>query len=260
MKESKGAPTAASTDEKPEDQLVKTKSPEVVRGMFAAISPTYDLLNHAFSLNIDKQWRKRLAGTTIKQSQPRQILDVCGGTGDLALALRQEALRQGLNPNIICSDFTPQMMELARKKFVPFNQAAPMPLVADTTRLPFHNDHFDLVTVAFGIRNVVDPLVGLQEMARVCRPGGTVAVLEFSRTRNVLIDGGFDLYFSHILPAIGKLVTGTRAYSYLSKSVDQFPEGAAFCSLMSTATGSETVARRLSFGIATLYTSIKAKP
>jgi demethylmenaquinone methyltransferase/2-methoxy-6-polyprenyl-1,4-benzoquinol methylase len=92
-------------------------------------------------------------------------------------------------------------------------------------------------------------------MARVCRPGGKVVVLEFSKTRNAAIDRGFKLYFSRILPLIGRVVTGTRAYSYLSKSVEAFPEGLQFCQLMSQATGAETTARRLSFGIATMYIS-----
>ncbi len=255
---SRSRDASAVKAEKPEDRWVKSKSPEVVRGMFATISPTYDALNHALSLNIDKRWRRCLSRTTISAAKPQRILDVCGGTGDLALSLRAEAERQAINPVIICSDFTPQMMTIAKAKFSGLPAGpTPVPLVADTTCLPFADGYFDLVTVAFGIRNVVNPLIGLKEMARVCRGGGTVAVLEFSKTRNPVIDVGFAFYFAHILPLIGKLVTGTRAYSYLSKSVEQFPEGQAFCELMSEATGSPTTARKLSFGIATLYTSVK---
>ncbi len=251
---------SATGDEKPEDAWVASKSREVVQEMFTAISPTYDFLNHALSFNIDKRWRRTVARRTIA-SNVHSILDVCGGTGDLSLALAAEANVQNLNPHIICSDFTPAMTELAHRKFAcaASKQAqATAALVADTTSLPFEDDSFDLVTVAFGIRNVVDPMAGLREMVRVCRPGGQVAVLEFSKTRNPLIDKAFGVYFSHILPGIGRAVTGSRAYSYLSKSVASFPEGQEFCAMLTSATGTEVSVQKLSFGIATLYLSKKS--
>lgn len=225
--------------------------------MFTDISPTYDLLNHLLSLNIDKRWRRALARQTVSPSVGH-ILDVCGGTGDLALALAEEAHSQNIEPQIICSDFTPAMTAIADQKFASSKLGGKLrPMVADTTALPFPPESFDLVVVGFGIRNVVDPVAGLMEMSRVCRRGGTVAVLEFSRTRNPLINGCFNFYFSRILPFIGRIVTGTRAYSYLSKSVASFPEGANFCNMMSHATGAPTLATKLSFGIATLYISQK---
>lgn len=245
---------------KPEDELVQSKSPSAVRGMFAAISPTYDQLNHAFSLNIDKAWRRTLARKVIqKDKSPQLILDVCGGTGDLTVALGKQAQSLNLSTRVICSDFTPEMTRIAKNKFERYGEKGTrlIPFVADTTRLPFPDNTFDVVTVAFGIRNVYDPLVGLKEMARVCKPDGIVAVLEFSKTRSAIIDKGFALYFTHILPTIGRWVTGTRAYSYLSKSVEHFPEGQEFCNLMTEATGSSTDQKKLSFGIATLYTSTK---
>lgn len=244
----------------PEDEWIASKSPDTVRGMFTSISPTYDALNHILSLNIDKRWRRYTAQTTlISRPGIRRILDVCGGTGDLALALQAEAARLGLCPTIISSDFTPAMTAIAKPKFQKAGSTQSiLPLVADTTCLPFTDNSFDLVTVAFGIRNVVDTLGGLREMARVCSPGGQVAVLEFSKTRSPLINSGFQLYFTHILPTIGRLVTKTRAYSYLSKSVEAFPEGQQFCNMMSQATGSPTTATPLSYGIATLYLSQKA--
>lgn len=258
MTSSNESPTASPPD-KPEDQWVKSKSPNIVRGMFASISPTYDALNHALSLNIDKRWRNTLSKTAIDAIRPQMILDVCGGTGDLSISLQSAAARAGYSPLIFCSDFTPEMLQIAQKKFAALHaETTPLPVAADTTRLPFADNQFDLVTVSFGIRNVVDPLAGLKEMARVCRPGGMIAVLEFSKTRNKAIDLGFATYFRHILPFIGRTVTGSRAYSYLSKSVEQFPEGREFCDMMMKATGAPATARRLSFGIATLYTSIKA--
>ncbi len=245
--------------EAPEDEWVKSKSPDIVRSMFTEISPTYDTLNHVLSLNIDKRWRRTLARQTITPDV-HHVLDICGGTGDLTLAMAAEANAKGLSPHIICADFTPAMTVIAKRKFEANDQASgpPVPLVADATRLPFRDDIFDLVTVAFGIRNVVDPINGLRELARVCKPGGQVVVLEFSRTRNPVIDGGFRFYFSQILPRIGQAVTGTRAYSYLSKSVERFPEGTEFQNMMSAATGAPATAQRLSFGIATLYISRKA--
>lgn len=254
-KSNSNAPVKASN---PEDAWVKSKSPEIVQGMFTDIAGTYDFLNHLLSANIDKRWRKTLAKRTIKAGTAR-VLDVCGGTGDLSLALAREAGSEKLKPQIICSDFTPAMTRIAGKKFQnQGNDGALVPLVADTTSLPFTDNTFDLVTVAFGIRNVVDPLAGLKEMARVCRPGGEIAVLEFSKTRNAFINWAFSFYFAYILPFIGRVVTGTRAYSYLSKSVETFPEGQEFCAMMSEATGSPTEAKKLSFGIATLYISAKS--
>ncbi len=241
------------------DEWVASKSPEVVQEMFTSISPTYDLLNHLLSAGIDKRWRSTLAAKTIG-ADTRTILDVCGGTGDLSVSLASRAQELNLRPLIVCSDFTTAMTKIARLKFLKGSiksLISPAPLVADTTALPFADDSFDLVTVAFGIRNVVDPMLGLREMARVCKPGGQVAVLEFSKTRHASINKAFSLYFSRILPTIGRVVTGTRAYSYLSKSVAQFPEGAEFQVMLASATGTEATAQKLSFGIATIYISRK---
>lgn len=259
MKMSSHRSDSVSGDEKQEDAWVANKSRETIQEMFTAISPTYDMLNHALSLNIDKRWRKVLAKKTIHPGIGK-ILDVCGGTGDLSLALSAQAAQLNLKPHILCSDFTPAMTVIAKRKFAKavFDKALPpTALVADTTALPFADNTFDLVTVAFGIRNVADPQAGLLEITRVCKPGGQVAVLEFSKTRNLIIDKGFCLYFSHILPTIGRAVTGTRAYSYLSKSVASFPEGNEFCAMLASATGTDALAQKLSFGIATLYLSRK---
>lgn len=241
-----------------EDTLVQTKAPDVVREMFHSISPTYDMLNHLLSLNIDKRWRRFVARQTIN-STVADILDVCGGTGDMALSLAERINKLNQPARIVSSDFTAAMMQIGNRKFqkAAYGAANPVALVADTMGLPFRDHSFDLVTVAFGIRNVSDPLAGLKEMARVCRPGGTVAVLEFSKTRHALINGGFSLYFTRLLPLIGHAVTGTRAYSYLSKSVEKFPEGEEFGRLLSSATGGKVTMHRLSLGIATLYMSRK---
>ncbi len=246
-----------------EDSLIQTKSPRKVRQMFSDISPTYDAMNHLLSMNIDKRWRRFVARQVV-HSDTSKILDVCGGTGDLAVALMDRASQLKATPFIVCSDFTASMMRIGRDKFTKIDSAInpaqpPVPLLGDTMNLPFPDDTFDLVTVAFGIRNVADADSGLREMTRVCKPGGTIAVLEFSETRHPIINGAFSLYFRHILPTIGRVVTGTRAYSYLQKSVEKFPEGEAFAAMLTEATGSTTRMNRLSFGIATLYTSRKSQ-
>lgn len=244
-----------------EETLIQTKSPLKVRQMFSDISQTYDTMNHLLSMNIDKRWRTFVAREVV-QSDTSRILDVCGGTGDLALALLDRANQLNATPMIVCSDFTANMMRISRDKFNKIDPArypVPFPLLGDTMQLPFQDSTFDIVTVAFGIRNVANADSGLREMTRVCRPGGTIAVLEFSETRHPIINGAFKLYFRHILPAIGRFVTGTNAYSYLQKSVEKFPEGEAFASMLTEATGAPTHMKRLSFGIATLYTSRKSR-
>jgi len=248
--------TQQTSDPAADQSLAKHKTPSGVRGMFTSIARTYDLLNHLFSMNIDKAWRRKTARATITPDTSN-ILDVCGGTGDLALALLKQSRKVAASPMVVCSDFTPAMMTLAQAKFRRKDSGI-IPLVADTMALPFPDNAFDVVTVGFGIRNVADTRAGLQEMARVCRPGGKVAILEFSKTRHPLVNWGFKLYFVHILPFFGRLVTGTKAYSYLSQTVEEFPEGAEFCALVSAATGSPCAATPLTFGIATLYVSTKA--
>lgn len=230
-----------------------TKAPSEVRRMFDEISPTYDLLNHAFSMNIDKRWRTFTAKQLIS-SNVNHVLDCCAGTGDLALAMAAQAKKMNVKPVIIAGDFTPSMMRIAKGKFaVGNNNAVPVPSVADTLNLPFQDSTFDVVTVAFGIRNVADLSRGLGEMVRVCRPGGRVAVLEFSQPRIPLLRAGFDFYFKTILPAIGSAVTGTRAYMYLSKSVAKFPDTAEFSELLGSISRGPVESHRLCFGIATLY-------
>jgi demethylmenaquinone methyltransferase / 2-methoxy-6-polyprenyl-1,4-benzoquinol methylase len=221
--------------------------------MFDAISPTYDFLNHLLSLNCDVRWR-RFAAAKLMCSSIRSVLDVCAGTGDLALALQRRAHETDTAPSIHAADFSPAMIALAQNKFrAATPRPCPEPLIADTLHLPFKPDSFDLVTVAFGIRNVCDLAAGLGEMVRVCRDGGRVAVLEFSTVSNPLLRGLFNLYFLRILPAVGRLISGTRAYTYLPKSVQQFPAHGEFVAMLERAAGGRVERFPLSFGIAALY-------
>ncbi|MBA2670520.1 MAG: class I SAM-dependent methyltransferase, partial [Gemmatimonadetes bacterium] len=150
----------------PEDSLVRSKSPEGVRRMFSDIAPTYDFLNHFLSGGVDLWWR-RVAARSLVSGDVGRILDICSGTGDLALALAARASRVGAAPLIVASDFTPAMMRLAGPKFLKGRNRVPHPSVGDALHLPFGDSAFDLVTVAFGIRNVADLRTGLEEMVRV---------------------------------------------------------------------------------------------
>ncbi len=240
-----------------EERFVGTKRPSEIRGMFHDISPTYDFLNHLLSLNIDRRWR-RFVARKVMTGNPARVLDVCAGTGDLAIELTNEARRCGFATKVTASDFTPSMMRRGKNKFEQMEGGDEIPraMVADTMQLPFSTGSFDLATVAFGIRNVTDVSTGLAEMARVCRPGGRVAVLEFSQPRNRVIAWCYNRYFFGVLPWVGRLISGSRAYTYLPKSVAKFPDGDEFSRLLRQATGGEVTRHPLTFGIATLYISI----
>lgn len=246
----------------PEESLVRSKSPEGVRRMFSDIAPTYDFLNHLLSGGVDVWWRRVAAARLLTRDTDR-VLDICSGTGDLTLALAARARQIGTTPLLMASDFTPAMTRLAAPKFArAFSRSASHHLlnsVGDALHLPVATSSFDLVTVAFGIRNVADLEKGLREMTRVARPGGTVAVLEFSHPRTPLFRWIYDFYFHQVLPRIGRALTGTRAYMYLPKSVASFPDTMEFASLLSRVTGTSAEARRLTFGIATLYTATVKK-
>lgn len=229
------------------------KSTERVRRMFAEIAPRYDFLNHFLSLNIDRYWRsKTLSVLNPKPGDP--FLDVCTGTGDLALAA---AKRLDSKTQVVGSDFCGEMLHFARQKQRKMQLADHQLafLEADTTRLPFDSDWFQTVSVAFGLRNVVDTIAGLNEMVRVCKPGGTVAVLEFSQPTFPVLKQLYRFYFSRILPGIGnKLAKNSKeAYAYLPASVSEFPCGEAMAQLMRQVGLKQVRFIPMTFGVATLY-------
>jgi demethylmenaquinone methyltransferase/2-methoxy-6-polyprenyl-1,4-benzoquinol methylase len=237
--------------------MVVDKSNQRVRRMFGEIAPRYDLLNHLLSANVDRYWRWR----SVRLAPPRgssPILDVCTGTGDLAFAYQRRASAQ---TPIVAADFCRRMLEVGIAKRDRRNTHNTMTfLEADTQCLPFEDNIFQLVTVAFGLRNVADTDAGLAEMARVCQPGGRVVVLEFSMPRWQPMRAIYGGYFRYVLPRIGQLMAKNRheAYHYLPASVGEFDQGQELVERMHTA-GLEDVARHpLTFGIATIYIGQKA--
>jgi demethylmenaquinone methyltransferase/2-methoxy-6-polyprenyl-1,4-benzoquinol methylase len=242
------------------DQLVRTKSPRGIRTMFDAISPTYDFLNHLLSAYVDKHWREVLARNVLK-SRPQRILDVCTGTGEVLFEIRRQAAKLAHSPLCIGNDFSRPMLERAAEKGKNNRSAsASGPLhwfQADTLNLPFADETFDLVTVAFGIRNVQDFHAGLKELWRVTRKGGQLAVLEFSKPKWPLVRELYLGYFHYVLPLLGWLVSGTRAYFYLPRSVSVFPEAKEFEDAMKMCGWKPLVTRPLTGGLATLYIGTK---
>ena len=194
-----------------------------VREMFGRIAPRYDLLNHLLSLDIDKLWRRRVAQRfrAVLRDPKTKVLDLCCGTGDLAFAFRREAPG---GAEIIGADFVPEMLVRARAKSAA--SAAKIEFVeADVLSLPFADAGFDLVSCAFGFRNLANYERGLQEILRVLKPGGAVAILEFAEPRGKIFGALYQFYFRHVLPRLGGLISGNaQAYSYLPSSVRKFPD------------------------------------
>jgi demethylmenaquinone methyltransferase/2-methoxy-6-polyprenyl-1,4-benzoquinol methylase len=232
-----------------------------IRTMFGNIARSYDLLNHLLSFYVDHYWRWRTTRLVPPLCEPAgevaPILDVCTGTGDLALAYDQAARRR---VPIIGADFCLPMLVPACKKTERRRAAQRIRYVeADTQRLPFPSDTFQLTTVAFGLRNVTDTDKGLAEMVRVTQPGGRVAILEFSRPRHWLFGRLFRFYFRCLLPLVGQVVSRSRddAYKYLPASVMEFPDGEALADKLRGHGLTDIRWYPLTFGIATLYVGRK---
>jgi demethylmenaquinone methyltransferase/2-methoxy-6-polyprenyl-1,4-benzoquinol methylase len=230
------------------------KSDGRVRRMFGEIAGRYDFLNHVLSGGVDYWWRRTTVRTVPPGDAP--VLDVCTGSGDLALAYWKAA--RGRVP-VVGSDFTREMLVLAGEKARPLKTNRPAFVEADTQRLPFADDLFGVVSVAFGLRNVRDTGRGLAEMVRVCRPGGRVVVLEFSLPTNRLFRGAYLWYSRRVLPRIGQWLAPNRqsAYNYLPDSVAEFPHGQALADRMTAAGLVDVRFQPLTFGIATLYHGTK---
>jgi demethylmenaquinone methyltransferase / 2-methoxy-6-polyprenyl-1,4-benzoquinol methylase len=230
-----------------------------IRTMFGQIAPWYDFLNHLLSLNIDRYWRTKTTKIVPPQGpEAGPILDLCTGTGDLALAYDRAAKGQ---VKIIGADFTAEMLAIAQKKNIKRKTSERITFMeADAQELPFADNTFQLVSVSFGLRNIADTDRGLAEMARVVKPGGRIAVLEFSRPRGRIIGPVYRWYFKKLLPFIGQMFSRSpeSAYNYLPASVMSFPDYEELTAKMVTHGLVDLHYYPFTFGIATLYVGVKA--
>jgi demethylmenaquinone methyltransferase/2-methoxy-6-polyprenyl-1,4-benzoquinol methylase len=232
------------------------KSEARVREMFGQIAGRYDLLNHLLSLNVDRYWRWRTV-RTVRPQGSAPILDLCTGTGDLALAYYRAGRGEA---TVIGADFCHEMLTRGDHKRQQAGINGRVAFVeADAQRLPFPDNSFQIVSIAFGLRNVTDTDRGLAEMVRVCRPGGQVAVLEFAMPTWQPLRALYGWYFRRVLPRIGQWLARNRhsAYEYLPESVAEFPQGEALACRMQAAGMTDVRWRPLSLGIAALYVGTK---
>jgi len=222
-----------------------------VRGMFGRVAGRYDLLNHLLSFNLDKRWRAH----TVKRVAPvlarpdAKVLDLCCGTGDVLLSM---ADRHG-EAAIFGSDFCHPMLIEAQRKIAAQKVRSPL-FEADALALPLASDSLDLITVAFGFRNLTNYRHGLDELARVLKPGGTLAILEFSQPTNRAFAGLYGFFSTQVLPRVGGMISGSRdAYSYLPESIKKFPGAEGLAEQMQAAGFSGVEFERLTFGAVALH-------
>jgi len=229
-----------------------------VREMFTRIAPRYDLLNHLLSGQMDKRWRARTARELrgILRRADAVVLDVCCGTGDLAFALAREA-----KARIIGADFSHTMLVRAREKGAAAGDGARAVrfFEADALRLPFADEKFDLVTTAFGFRNLANYEAGLREILRVLKPGGTLAILEFTEPAPGVIGELYRFYCRKVLPVIGGVISGDgAAYRYLPKSVARFYQPEEFVEQLREAGYAEARYVLMTFGAVALHVGRKS--
>lgn len=233
-----------------EDEAAKKQQ---IARMFNSISPRYDLLNHLLSAGVDIYWRKK-AISKLKSSRPKVILDVATGTGDFAV----EAL--SLEPEkIIGVDISEGMLDIARQKIAAKGLSDRISLMrGDSENLPFAENMFDAVIVAFGVRNFENLEKGMTDMLRVLKPGGRAVILEFSKPDRFPFSQFYGLYFKYIVPVVGRWVSRDRsAYNYLPESVHAFPRGKAFTNILTGIGFKSASYQRLTFGICSIYTGTK---
>jgi demethylmenaquinone methyltransferase / 2-methoxy-6-polyprenyl-1,4-benzoquinol methylase len=227
--------------------LTSNAEPEQVRMMFGSIAARYDLANHALSGGLDFFWRRRVVRLVQKWS-PSRVLDLATGTGDLALLLRDFLTAA----EVTGADFSAEMLEVAKRK------GLKQTVLADARQLPFPDETFDVVTIAFGLRNLPDWSEGLREMRRIIRRGGHLLVLDFSLPANSFIRAIYRLYLHRIVPFIGGFLTHRpEAYDYLGESIENFPRDAAMAELIEECGFVEAKIEPRSCGIVTIYTATR---
>ena len=251
----------------PEGASDPNSAARAVREMFTSIAPRYDLLNHLLSFNIDRMWWRRTARAfrPVLARPGARILDLCCGTGDMTFALRRQAGKS--SPQIFGADFSHAMLQRATAKSSAAQNGLPQGsklgsepgwIEADALNLPFPGGHFDLVTSAFGFRNLADYDSGLREIVRVLRPGGECGILDFGEPGG-LIGQCYRVYFKKVLPAIGTMISGVRGpYAYLPASVERFPAPDEMLGRMRQAGFREASWTPYTFGIAGLYRGVKS--
>lgn len=229
--------------------------------MFTLIAPRYDLLNHILSFNVDRLWWRRAARSFRHfLGQPNALaLDLCCGTGDMTFALRRQATTSA---QILGADFSHAMLQQASRKSMAWlrqgRPSVPRWIEADALQLPFPDEHFDLVTSAFGFRNLADYDAGLREITRVLKPGGECGILDFGEPKGP-IAAAYRVYFRQVLPRVGTMISGVRGpYSYLPASVKRFPDPQQMLGRMNRAGLKETTWTPYTFGIAGLYRGKKS--
>jgi demethylmenaquinone methyltransferase/2-methoxy-6-polyprenyl-1,4-benzoquinol methylase len=235
--------------------IAPDKAPDRIAGMFDAIAPRYDFLNHLLSAGIDRRWRTK-AIRSLGLSGRETLIDVCTGTADVAL----EARRGGGAARVLGVDFAGAMLALGLQKVRAAGEAARIALVrGDAMRLPAADASADAATVAFGIRNVQQPDVACAELARVLRPGGRLAILEFGVPRVPGVSALYLWYFKRLLPLVGRFVSGhTGAYAYLPASVGAFPPPAEFVTILRQSGFSDVRAVPMTLGVVYLYTASRS--
>lgn len=238
----------------PEGASDAASAARAVREMFTAIAPRYDLLNHVLSFNVDRWWWWKTARSfsSILKRPDARVLDLCCGTGDMAFALRKRAGKSGAK--ILGVDFSHAMLQRASAK----SQGKSLRWVeADALGLPFPNEQFDLITAAFGFRNLANYDGGLREILRLLRPKGECGILDFGEPHG-LIGKFYRIYFKRVLPSVGTLISGVRGpYAYLPASVERFPSPEEMLSRMRRCGFREASWTPYTFGIAGLYTGRK---
>lgn len=252
------APQRGLPGTRPEGVRDETEAAAHVREMFGRIAPRYDLLNHLLSLDIDKLWRRRVARrfSALLHDPNARVLDLCCGTGDLAFAFRREA-PQGAE--ITGSDFVAEMLVRARAKAAAARADVKF-VEADALNLPFADGSFDLVSCAFGIRNLANYERGLREILRVLKPGGAAGILEFAEPPGKMFGAVYRFYFRRILPILGAMISGNAsAYTYLPNSVSAFPSPEELKLQFERVGFVEVQFERWTGGIVTLHTGAKSR-
>ena len=242
----------------PEGARDQASAARAVREMFTSIAPRYDLLNHVLSFNVDRMWWRRTACTfrPILERPEARVLDLCCGTGDMTFALRRRARKSA--PRIVGADFSHAMLQRATAKSDEGNGSVPGWIEADALNLPFPDCHFDLVTSAFGFRNLADYDAGLREIFRVLRPGGECGILDFGEPQGVM-GALYRIYFKQVLPRLGTMISGVSGpYAYLPASVERFPAPEEMIARMRAAGFAEANWTPYTFGIAGLYRGKRA--